>query len=220
VRRIDREALDDNPWLAALPVDARAELISAAKIRRFGKNERVHNKGGEADGLYGLLRGEVRVSATTFSGDEIVFTRLSPGEWFGEIAILDGGLRTHDSHTAAASDIAILSRPVLLRVCGRHREVYGALVSLLCEHCRLAFSAIDEFLVYSPEQRMAGRLLERLPLAGNPRVMISQMELGSLVGISRQSTNKILKRWELRAWIKRSYRGIDVCDTTALRGLL
>ena len=34
-----------------------------------------------------------------------------------------------------------------------------------------------------------------------------------------QSTNKILKRWESRAWIKRLYRGVEVCDCEALQGL-
>ena len=148
-----------------------------------------------------------------------MFSRLLPGQWFGEIAILDGGVRTHDSHTVVASEIAILSRQVILDVCRRNAEVYRALVSLLCEHCRLAFDAIDEFLIYSPEQRTARRLLQLLPRDGSRKIFISQAELGAIVGISRQSTNKILKRWESRAWIKCAYSGVEVIDCEALQSL-
>ena len=219
MRNFDKMALNNNEWLATLPMAAKSDLIKVAKIRRFGEKERVHSKGEAADGLYGLLSGEVRVSASTFSGDEIVFARLRPGQWFGEIAILDGGVRTHDSHTVVASEIAILPRQAILEVCQRNAEMYRALVSLLCQHCRLAFAAIDEFMVYSPEQRMARRLVERLPHDGSGKILISQSDLGALVGVSRQSTNKILKRWESRAWIKRLYRGVEVCNCEALQGL-
>ncbi len=219
MREIDKMALSKNPWLAALPARARAELISVAKIRRFAEHERVHSKGGEPDGLYGLLSGEVRVSASSYAGDEIVFTRLRPGQWFGEIGILDGGEKTHDAHAVAMSELAILPRKAILDVCLRNPEVHRALVALLCEHCRLAFTAIDAFLLYSPEQRMAQRLLERVPADGSGTVAISQSELGALVGVSRQSTNKILKRWESRVWIRRVYRGVEICDSAALQKL-
>lgn len=219
VRSSDKAALNDNEWLADLPMAVRDELIEVAKIRHFGAKERVNSKGQAADGLYGLLSGEVRVSAGTFSGDEIVFTRLRPGQWFGEIAILDGGVRTHDAHTVVASQIAILPRQALLDVCQRNAQMYRALVALLCEHCRQAFAAIDEFLVYSPEQRMARCLVERLPHDGSGKINISQSDLGALVGVSRQSTNKILKRWESRGSIRRLYGGVEVRNFGALQDL-
>ncbi|HIG67838.1 MAG TPA: Crp/Fnr family transcriptional regulator [Porticoccaceae bacterium] len=212
-------ALADNEWLAALPEAARLELVKAAKIRRFGADVCVQRKGETADGLYGLLKGEVRVFANTFAGDEIVFTHILPGQWFGEIAILDGGLRTHDAHTTMPSELVILPRQVILELCERHLEVYQALVSLLCTHCRLAFGAVDEFLVCSPEQRMAKRLLQRTTFGTSGKITISQKELGALAGISRQSTNKILKRWESQVWIKRVYGGIEIYDYDALQHL-
>ena len=66
---------------------------------------------------------------------------------------------------------------------------------------------------------MARRLLELMRRDGNIKIAMSQTELGALVGISRQSTNKILKRWESHAWIKRAYGGVEVCDPGALQGL-
>ena len=231
--------LADNPWLAQLPEASRGALIKATRVKTYPAGYRVHYKGEEAEGLVGLLRGEVRVSASTFAGDEIVFTRLREGEWFGEIAVLDGGVRTHDTYTTVESDIAVIPRRALLLAGQQDPAVNAALVSLLCQHTRQAFSAIDEFLVFSPEQRMALRLLERgrasrrkqlheaggrLGVTRNPHdgagVALSQAELGALVGISRQSTNTILKRWETRGWVRRQYRRVEVIDAEALCDLV
>ena len=176
-------------------------------------------KGDPADGLYGLLSGEVRVSATTSAGDEIVFTRLLPGQWFGEIAVLDGGSRTHDSHAVKASVLAIIPLKAIHQLCQRYPEVYRALVGLLCAHCRSAFSGIDELLIYSPQQRLARLLLLRSRSQDEEKITISQQELAALLGISRQSINKILRTWQSKDWITCGYRGLQVVDHAALAEL-
>ncbi len=212
------EKLKENAWLASLPPKVQHQLLAVARIRDFQSGQRVHSKNEPADGLYGVLEGEVRISAATFSGDEIVFTRIDPGSWFGEISILDGGLRTHDAHTTVKSQLVLLPQSHLMQICQQNYEVYTALVQLLCAHCRQAFSAIDDFLLFTPEQRMAKQIVNRLSPASN-RIHITQRELGALVGISRQSTNKILRSWESKGWIKRNYRGLELIDAGQLRGL-
>ena len=213
------DLLTNNEWLAVLPSEARGLLIKAAKVRRFKENQSVQAKGEPADGLYGVLSGEVRVSANTFSGDEIVFTRMLPGQWFGEIALLDGGTRTHDAHTLVESELAILPKQAVMDLCASVPEVYQAMVLLLCDHCRQAFTAVDDLLVYSPEQRLAKRLLQRAKDSNRLAIEISQQELGSLIGISRQSTNKILKSWESKGWIVRVYRGLEIINADALQAI-
>jgi CRP/FNR family transcriptional regulator, cyclic AMP receptor protein len=216
---MDKKVLQDNLWLAGLPKAAKEELIKVARLRTYAANERVMCKGETADGLYGLLSGEVRVSATTSAGDEIVFTRLLPGQWFGEIAVLDGGTRTHDSHAIKACVIAIIPKKAISDLCQRYIEVYRALVTLLCSHCRVAFSSIDELLMYSPEQRLARHLLLRVQKQREEKISISQQELGALIGISRQSINKILKTWEAKGWIKLGYRGLELTNPQGLAGI-
>ena len=211
--------LTNNEWLASLPTGARKQLIKLAQVRRFRANQCVQTKGEAADGLYGVLTGEVRISASTYSGDEIVFTRIMPGQWFGEIALLDGGPRTHDAHTLLECDIAILPQNAIINLAKNVPEVYQALVLLLCDHCRQAFTAIDDLLVYSPEQRMAKRLLQWSIDSKRLSIKISQQELGLLVGISRQSTNKILGSWEAKGWIARVYRGLKILDINALQDI-
>lgn len=208
--------LNDNDWLSRLPPQASEELRSIGKVRPFKKHRKIHAKGELTDAFYGVLSGEIRISTNTHSGDEVVLTRILPGQWFGEISLLDGGVRTHDAHTICDAQLFVIPANALLDLCSRVPEVYQALVLLLCKHCRMAFSAMDESLALSPEQRLARRLLQRTHDTGNLNVDISQQEMGALVGISRQSTNKILKSWETKGWIQRVYRGLVITNSRAL----
>ncbi len=212
------ELLEANEWLNGLDETVRHQLLKAAKIKNYQANQRVHSKGDKGDGLYGVLQGEVRISAATFAGDEIMFSRVQSGNWFGEISVLDGGHRTHDAYTTESSQLALLPKDSLLHACKQNIHVYLALVKLLCTHCRSAFNAIDDFLLYTPEQRMAKQILQRFNVS-SMHISVTQQELGALVGVSRQSTNKVLKSWETKGWIKRVYRGIELKELEPLKKL-
>ena len=218
-RKNKLKSLSSNTWMSGLPPEALNELLIAARFRNYSANQCLQTKGELAGVLYGVLSGEVRISATTSFGEEIVFTRIHPGKWFGEIAILDGGVRTHDAFTTIQSEIAILPKESIIKICEKHPQAYSALVMLLCQHCRQAFAAVDDFLLLSPEQRLGKHIITELDSLESNRVMISQQELGALIGISRQSTNKILKSWENKGWIKRVYRGIEIIEYNSLRSL-
>jgi len=212
--------LTDNAWINNLSKEARGKLIEIARYRRYVVNQQVHQKMSDSDGLYGVISGEVRVSATTFDGAEIVFTRIHPGDWFGEIGLFDGGVRTHDATATLETVMAVLPKDPLLAICDDYPDVKHAIVNLLCSHCRQAFSVIDDFLLFSPTQRLAKRMLSIADASNNLTLSLSQQELGSLVGISRQSANKSFRRWEQQGLIQRGYGKIKILDREAIESLL
>jgi len=209
------DELVDNPWLAQLSMDSRQALLKVIKHRSFLKNQCVHSKMSPGDALYCVLSGEVRISATTSSGEEIVFTRFKHGQWFGEISLLDGGSRTHDAYTTEESELAIIPKHLVVKIYQKHPDVYQALVNLLCLHSRQAFSAIDDFLLFTPAQRMARAILTRLKQSQDRTLSLTQKELGAVAGISRQSANKILKQWQNQGWITRGYHSLTIEDSAA-----
>lgn len=212
--------LTDNPWINSLSEQARTKLIQIARFRRYVVNEQVHQKLSDSDGLYGVISGEVRISATTFDGSEIVFTRVHPGDWFGEIGLFDGGARTHDATATLETVMAILPKVPLLAICDDYPDVKHAIVNLLCSHCREAFSVIDDFLLFSPTQRLVKRMLSIVDASNSLTLGLSQQELGALVGISRQSANKSFRRWEELGFIQRGYGKITILDRASLESLL
>jgi len=214
------EQLTDNPWLRELSSEAQESLLHIARFRRYAENQQIHSKTSTADGLYAVVSGQVRISATTPNGEELVFARIQSGGWFGEIALLDGGQRTHDAHAVVETEIAIFPKQAVIQIYEKYPDVYRSLVKLLCEHCRQAFNAINDFLLLTPEQRMAKNILIRLNTGSDNYIPVKQQELGAMIGISRQSTSKILKSWEAQRWIQKRYGGLEILDINELQDLL
>ncbi|MEM7360418.1 MAG: Crp/Fnr family transcriptional regulator [Pseudomonadota bacterium] len=213
--------LIDNNWLNSLPESARKELIGSSRVKQFESGQVVLHKGDPPGSLFGVISGRVRVCAATFSGEELVFTSVLPGEWFGEISLLDGEPRTHDSYAVEDSELAVIPNHAISKLIKTEPAVYTALVRLLCSHCRQAFAAIDDFLLFTPAQRLAKTLLGLANNAeSNSLVKLSQAELGGLIGVSRQTANKILSDWETRGLIKRRYGAIEIRSGEALSTLL
>ncbi len=215
------DALNPDSWFFTLPLIARAELTDSARIRRFQSGHILYRKGDNDGHLYGVLSGRVKAGASTYSGSELMLTSMLPGDWFGEISILDGLGRTHDAVAVEETELVVVPKASIQRLCQQKTVVRQALVQLLCSHCRQAFSAIDEFLLFTPEQTLATRLLRmnRGEESLTP-IRINQQELSSLVGISRQSINKILKKWERQDWIRIAYGSVTIVTEQALLMLI
>ncbi len=217
------EALNNDPWLLGIPAPARNELIAAARIKRFEENHVLYRRDDEACDLMYVVSGRVRAGAIMQSGEELMFTSMLAGEWFGEISILDGLGRTHGVTTVEKSVLALIDKGTIAKLSERYPEIHQALVALLCAHFRMALMLIDTFLLFTPEERLATRLLktsESLRLTSPAEIKVNQEELSKLVGVSRQSINKILKAWEKSGWISLAYSSIIIHDLAKLGKLV
>ena len=109
----------------------------------------------------------------------------------------------------------VLPLSQLQTLMAKHESIHYALVELLCGKVRYAFNLIDDFLMCSPKQRLAKRLIYLSDLSGGD-VKVSQEELSQLVGISRQSASKFLAEWEKSGAIERRYGLIRIVQRECL----
>lgn len=212
--------LIENDWLRSLPEQTQAKLLKAIKYKHYQSEQLIHRKGDAAEGLYCVINGAVKVYSITQQGHEFVFTHLQPGHWFGEVAILDGGTRTHDAAAVADTTLALIPMSIIGQLCNDDPSLYQSLVSILCAHCRMAFNAVDNMLVHTNEQRLASILLQTAQQQATQQLQLSQENLGKQVGISRQSINKILQKWQRRGWINLLYRKVCIVDVNAIQACL
>lgn len=206
-------------WINQLPEEARFDIVTSALKRSYNTDETLFHKDDKADAFYGVLSGRVRISATTYGGGELFATVLMAGEWFGEISVLDGKGRTHDACALEPTEMLLLPMAKLQNLMVKHPSIYRALVEVVCEKIRVAYSVIDDFLMCTPKQRLAKRLIYLSDLSVGD-VKASQEELSQLVGISRQSASKFLKEWESQGVIERRYGLIQLQRRDALESLI
>jgi len=220
VDQISKDILRKDTLLSCLVPDSVNSLMGIAVIKNASEGQVIHRKGDEPAGLIRVLNGRIRAGATDIAGTEFLLTTIAPGDWFGEISILDGKPRTHDAVALDDCVYALFPTMALRRMSIEHPDIHELMVQMLCAHIRGAFSALDDFLLISPERRLAKRVIEmHSKQNGEATIKMSQQDLSDLIGLSRQSINKILKSWEHKGLIARIYRGFDIVSVDGLHDL-
>jgi CRP/FNR family transcriptional regulator, cyclic AMP receptor protein len=111
-------------------------LFTRVKFRDFAAGETIWVIGSPGDSGMAVLHGTVRISVTSPKGQLQVLAILSPGEIFGEIALLDGKERLADAITITGCSLAILDRHDLLAFLEQNPRAWQKIVSVLCERFR------------------------------------------------------------------------------------
>ena len=184
-----------------LPPVAYDDLASKAKIKTFKERQTIFAMGAPGKSLMALLAGKVRISVSSPDGKEITLATLQPGEIFGEIAVLDGRERTANAIAASDCQLAELERKDVLQFLDRQPGAWQGLVNVLCDRLRRTDRQLGELALLPLTTRLSITLLraaEKQQVDGRPliKVHLSQREIGSLVGVSRESVNKVMHDWQ------------------------
>lgn len=213
-----------NTWLGGLPSDTRTALLEAARSRTIDNGAVVYRAGDPGDGLHAVLEGEVRLIGHSETGRRLVYLILRPGDWFGEMSILDGKPRLHDAVAFGPSRVLHVDSARIDAIAVAHPGFDRALGALTCEHQRAALAFVEHTLTASTEARLAFVLTEMAGRHGRPAgtgveidLRLSQEDLAALVGVSRQSLAALLGRLRRDRVIETRYARLVVLDVEALQ---
>lgn len=198
-----REALRGCPLFRSLTPEELEAVLARATLQRFERGDSIMRRGDPALGMLVILQGRVRISVTSAEGQETSLGVLGKGEVVGEMALLDGGERSADV-TALDDGVSLLiQRGDFLPLLQGSAGLCLRLMHVLCERLRDANRAVEEIATMSLSERL-GRLLMRLATSYGSRrgsewrldLRLSQKDLGTLVGASREKVNRQLRIWE------------------------
>ncbi|CCG41067.1 Crp/Fnr family transcriptional regulator [Magnetospirillum molischianum] len=198
-----REMLSLTPLFSAVPASLLDELAAKARTIRVSAREQLFSKGDPGDRLYLVIAGVIRISTLSPEGREVTYGLIKAGELFGEIAVLDGGRRSADATALEPSELLTLDRRDVIDFLDRHPALALHLLRVLCERLRRADDLLEDVVFLSLPGRLAKHLLvlagtlssREVPEAA-PTIRLSQQELADHLGISRESVNKVLSKWE------------------------
>jgi uncharacterized membrane protein len=109
------DALRSVPLFASLDDEAAGELRDLLRTRDVAANVALFRAGDDGDAMYLIESGRVRIAITDEDKKEITLAELAQGDFFGEMAIIDGKQRSADAIVSEAARLAILSRDNFLR---------------------------------------------------------------------------------------------------------
>jgi CRP-like cAMP-binding protein len=187
--------------------------------------EVIFRVGSPGDIMMAVVTGTVRIVATSPQGKEIVLGDLKAGEVFGEIALLDGGERSADAVALTKCELLALERRDLMAALQRNPEACLRLLELVCKRLRETDERITEIAFFELPVRLAKVLLRTAAAPGaaaratNPKVALSQRELGNMIGGTRESVNRCLRDWQRRGIIRLAKGWIILENAAALTEL-
>ena len=217
-----RTILERTRLFRGLP-PATIDRISALSTRRsYGTGTIVFSQADPGDALYGVVKGKIRISASSPDGREIFLNIMEPGDTFGEIALLDGRHRTATASATAPSELIIIARDHFLYLLEREPELVSHVVQLLCERIRWTSGLAEESALLSVPERLVRRLLSLGKLHGREtpsgvELSISQEDVARFLGLSRQAVNQYLQNWKIQGWLTLGRGKIVIVDERELR---
>jgi CRP/FNR family transcriptional regulator, cyclic AMP receptor protein len=220
-RAPDKSALLRNHFLFRdLPPAVLEHLGSYMKTRKVERGATIFSKGDPGTGLLGVLAGAVKVSVASADGKDIVLNVFHEGEIFGEIALLDGRPRTADAIAMSDGELVVIERRDFISFLNGNPDVTLKLIEILCARLRRTSEQVQDVTFLDLPTRLAKTLLRLIHAEGDsaPRrkVAITQREISQMIGRSRESTNKQLRQWAKRGWIKLERGGVSVLSPDKL----
>ena len=101
-------------------------ILKFASERRVRRGQMIFQRGDNGSSLMAVLRGRVRISSVSGEGKEVTLNVISPGEIFGEIALLDGQPRSADATAIEETLLLVVERRHFLPFLRQNDDLYPA----------------------------------------------------------------------------------------------
>jgi len=201
-----------------LGAEAISRLASYAHTKSFASGARIFEKGDPGTSLFAVCSGTVKISNQSTGGKDAVFNLIPAGGIFGEIALLDGQPRTADAFALTDCELMVIDRRDFVPLVSQNPEIALKLIEILCQRIRRTSEQVEDVTFLDLPSRLAKTLLRLSETSGaqSRKVSITQREIGQIIGMSRESTNKQLREWEENNWVKLERGGVVVLERQPL----
>ena len=200
-----------------------ARLAALAQLRRYGKDQVIFSEGDPGSALYTIVKGRIKIARSSLDGRERTIALLGPGDFFGELALLDGDPRSADAIAVEASEVLVVPRKDFSGFLMEHPQVAMDLLVVLSRRLRRTSQIVHDAAFFDVRGRLARLLLELAQAEGQgaaagPLVCppLTQAELANMVGVTRESINKWLRVFVQQGTIARRRGRLVLTDPESL----
>jgi CRP-like cAMP-binding protein len=217
-------------WPGQISEQAAGRLLACGRILSFSPGSLIVRQGSPPKGLHILLEGQADVTALRPSGKEMVINILGPGQGYSFLHVYHPD--PHTSSLVARSQCQVLTVATRnwLAIAQECPELKDAVIAIISARLRGAIEELTFSALHTGLARLAHRLLvhvlqsQQIDFSGLAErgfeVALTQLQLASLVGLSRQRTHALLHQLEQRKALRLSYGRITVHDLGALRQVI
>jgi CRP/FNR family transcriptional regulator, cyclic AMP receptor protein len=207
------------PLFARLDEPQLGVLARVIVRRSFGRNAKIIGAGDPTDSLYIVISGRLKVLMSDEQGREVILSILGPGEFFGEMGLLDDSLRSASVVTLEACELLTISKTDFKRSLAENFDLSLNVMRGLVQRLREADRKIGSLALMDVYGRVARLLLEMAEDIDGEKVVVnklSKQDIAKMIGASREMVSRVMKDLQLGGYLEVRGRSIVLRDTILL----
>jgi CRP-like cAMP-binding protein len=216
---------ENNGLFAGISPQQGARLVRTMVPLHLTRGKVLFHEGDEADRLYLIEAGKMKLGQGTDGRRETLLAVLGPGEIIGELTLFDPGTRTATATAVTGVDLLELSHEAFIEWLSENPAASKHLLKALAQRLRRTNEAVGGLVFQDVPGRVAKALLDMAERFGEEfedgivlvQHSLTQEELAHLVGASRETVNKALSEYASRGWIRLEGRSVYLLDRAHLR---
>ena len=193
-------------------------VLELARERAYPKNSVILFEDDPGDALYVVKDGQVKVVLIGEDGREVILSVLGPGEFFGEMALIDDEPRS--AHVIAMDDstLLVLRREDFQGLLAQTPAIALSMLRELTRRLRRVDEKVGSLVLLDVNGRVASLLLELAQEAGGDRITrrLTHHTIAQMIGSSRETVSRTMRELVDKGFIEVSRRDIVIRDRSAL----
>lgn len=203
----NQDLLHRVPIFSALSTPQLAQLAGNVTKQRVKRGELIVEQGKKSNSLFIILSGRARVVMTDRRGKEVILTALAPGDYVGEISLIDG--KSHSASVVAEvqTDLLVLGQAEFNKCLAENHATANSVIKVLAGRLRNASETISSLALMD----VYGRVAKVLVGASKPgeqanqlliKEKITRQDIAKMVGASREMVSRVMRDFEAQGFIK------------------
>jgi CRP/FNR family cyclic AMP-dependent transcriptional regulator len=206
---VELNLIDQIALFRDLAPDELHRIKGLLRRRKLAAGTTLMMAGQPGASVYFILTGTLKVHAEQVDGTDVIISILGPGEIVGELAALDDAGRSASVVSLEESLVAWMERESFMRCLLEMPPMAINLARVLSARLRMANAQIEALSALDAESRVAGQLLAFCDRYGQKQpngdlyipIRLTQGDIASMVGASREHVNKILVSYKERSYL-------------------
>ena len=215
---VSTAALRAVPLFSSISDEQLRLLVPVFSRRSAARGSMIMAAGDPTDSLYIVLSGRLKVMMSDADGKEVILNILGPGEFFGEMGLIDDSPRSASVVAIEPCELLSISKRDFKRCLGENFEMTMALMRGLVRRLRDADRKIGSLALLDVYGRVARLLLDMSETVNGQKMVtrrLPKQDIAKMIGASREMVSRVMKDLQLGGYIEMRGSNILLRDTIA-----